>query len=545
MAPNPLSDPGSPARRPAPAERPGGDPWARRWAQLARGANLRSDERPIVALSGGADSVLLLQFAAAARPRPDLLAAHVHHGLRGPAADADARFCASLCASLGIPFVELRAELDPQPAGLEERAREARYTLLVDLARRTGRNLILTGHHADDGLETLLLRWLRGSHLGGLAPGRAELWIHGAYPGAPPQAGPALAPVRVVRPLRTLRREEVRRLLEDRGLAWREDRSNEDPTFARNRVRHGVLPVLDEALGPGAREGLLGFAEAIERLEAGLASATAHIAWRPAAHAAATRGPLAQDLGGVVARDELLGLPEPLARRALWRLLVEGTGRAPQRQALDQLTRDILSGRTGRRSLPGAWLLVLRGAEILLLPPSDALHHRAVPLAAVPLAAVRLPRPSDQLLLPFAPPAAGDAAASLDLTLAVPGLLRLEDGRRIAAEWRRGGHQEPVPRGPLHVELNGEGLSDPLLVRFPRPGDRFHPLGAPGSRPLGRFLASAGVPREERARVPLVVSGGRILWVVGVRPSEERRVLPGAGLRLCLSLVAENALRAG
>jgi len=526
---------GSSRRRPAEHRDP--DPWATRWQQIERAARLESGERLLIALSGGADSVLLLQLAAAARPRPDLAAVHVHHGLRGADADQDADFCAALCASLGVPFTLLRARIDPDPAGLEERAREARYRLLLAEARRAGRSTLLTGHHADDGLETLLMRWLRGSHLGGLAPARADLVVKGPYPGAPPEAGLDGPPVRIVRPLRTLRREEVRRMLRARGLAWREDATNADPAFARSRVRHGFLPALDEALGPGAREGLLGFAQAVERLEDGLATATAHLAWRPAQHALATRAPGAAGLGGWLPRADLAALPEPLARRALWRLLVEGTGRAPQRAVLDDLTRDLFQGRTGRRSLPAGWTLILRAFEVQLVPSARALAGHGV----------SDPQPADgsmQLLLPFP----GNGSRRLEVRsvpLEVPSFARLCDGRRIAAEWVENAREQPFPRGPAEVELDAAGLTGPLAIRFPRPGDRFHPLGGPGSRPLVRFLADAGVPREERSLVPLVVAGDEILWVVGLRPSERRRVRPGTARRLRLALVAHGALRAG
>src|SRR5258706_3870862 len=140
---------------PPPQARP--EPLGARWADLARGAGLDPEAPALVALSGGADSVFLLHCAARAPERPRIVAVHVDHGLRGAESDADAQFCRELCARLMVPFVLRRIELDPDPAGLEARARVARYALLTEEARKARIGTILTGHHADDALETPLL----------------------------------------------------------------------------------------------------------------------------------------------------------------------------------------------------------------------------------------------------------------------------------------------------------------------------------------------------------------------------------------------------
>jgi len=489
------------------------DDWSQRWPSLARAAGIAPDEPLLLALSGGADSVLLLHWLAAARPAVPVRAAHVEHGLRGDEGRADAAFCARLCGSLGVPFARLDADLDPEAPNLEARAREARYRLLTEEARRSGHRTLLTGHHSDDALETVLLRWMRGTELAGLRGPRGTLrWNVGDD-----------APVRVVRPLLTLRREEVRALLSARGLAWREDSSNADPRFTRTRVRGGFLPLLSELGGPAALEELRAFSRAVEELEDEFARSTAHLAWRPAPYALAARAPAERGLGGVLSRGELMGLARPLARRVLWRLLTEGTGLAPSRTVLERVVRDLASGRTGRHGLSRGWTLVLRARELVLVPPRRALPDPAARDAG------------RQLLLPF--PSAGPVALSpLAQPLAVPGILTLTDGRRLSAEIERVPPERPVRRDALAVELDARELVSPLGVRFPAPGDRFHPLGAPGSKRLVRFLADRGIPREERASIPLVTAGSEILWVAGVAPCERRRVGPRTEWRLHLAL---------
>jgi tRNA(Ile)-lysidine synthase len=484
------------------------DDWSQRWPALARVAGIGPGEKLLLALSGGADSVLLLHWLAASSPAALVRAAHVDHGLRGEESDADARFSANLCRALGVPFVQLRAHLAPSTPGLEARARVERYRLLGEEARRSGHCTLLTGHHSDDALETVLMRWVRGTDLAGLRGPRAELVWNAA------------GPVRVVRPLLTLRREEVRALLSARELVWREDSSNADPRFTRTRVRHGFLPLVRALGGEAALEELRAFSRAVEELEGEFATATAHLVWRPAPYAAATRAREEHALGGVLARGELMALARPLARRVLWRLLTEGTGRAPSRTVLERVLTDLASGRCTRHALGRGWSLHLRARELVLVPPRSG--RASAPLVEQPF----LPFPTEGPV-PLAPSAR---------ELRAPGILTLDDGRRLSAEILRVSPGSPVCRAELEVELDAAGLGGPLGVRFPVPGDRFHALGAPGSKPLGRFLADRGVPREERAYVPLVMERSEILWVAGFAPAERRAIRAETEWRLRLAL---------
>ena len=112
--------------------------WENRYARLALRVGLTPEAPVVVALSGGADSVLLLELAHRAKPRPPIFAVHIDHGLRGEDSDGDAAFCAKLCAERGVPFVRRRVHLDPDPSGLEARARTARYATLAEEASRLG-----------------------------------------------------------------------------------------------------------------------------------------------------------------------------------------------------------------------------------------------------------------------------------------------------------------------------------------------------------------------------------------------------------------------
>jgi tRNA(Ile)-lysidine synthase len=515
-----------------------------RWAQLARVVGLAPDAPVVVALSGGADSVYLLRLVAAAKPRPRALAVHVDHGLRGEESRADAAFCARLAASLGIPFVRHAVELDVAGPSLEAQARTARYRALSEEAARAGIATIVTGHHADDALETLLHRWTRGTDVHGLAGPRKKLVLRGS-PGGRPAAAESLAlnasdqEIQIVRPLIGMRREEIRRILADAGIEWREDGSNASGRFTRNRIRNDLIPAIEATCGPDAVENLRAFGAAVEALEDRLAALTAPLSWSPPVFATARRAPADAALGGSIRRKDLLAIPAPIRRRALWRLLVEGTGRAPSAQVLGLLLADLASDRATRRSLPGGWSLHLRSDLLHLEPPRGASDSEPVVETA------RAP----QLDLPFAEPASiAETPAALRLDL--PGLVALPDGRQITAEIVYLPPGTDVLRSANEVEIAADDLVQeppwcrPILwVRLPRPGDRFHPLGAPGSKPLTRFLADVGIPREDRGRIPLVFAGDDLVWIAGVRPAESVRVGPRTEARLRLALHAPHAPR--
>ncbi|MBM3989947.1 MAG: tRNA lysidine(34) synthetase TilS [Planctomycetes bacterium] len=505
----------APLPHPLPAD------WNERWPRLAGAVGVEPSEPLVLGLSGGADSVLLLHWLCASQPRPAVLAVHVDHGLRGAESDADREFCAQLCRDNGVRFRARRIEL-AAGANLEARAREARYAVLAEEAARHRVRVLLTGHHSDDGLETLLLRWVRGSTLAGL---------HG------PAERSRLGRLLLVRPLIGMRRAEIRTLLREAGLSWRDDSSNRDLRHTRNRVREEFLPALEQLGGAQALESLRKFAGAVEHLEQDLSRRTADLAWRPLSATRATRRAATSSLGGSLRRAMLARLPSALQRRTLWRLLVEGTARAPSRRLLGKVLDDLGQGRCARHALSGGWTLCLRARSLELHPPLEALGpppHAAVQSPWLPFAEFATRAPSERRT----PPGwiARLAAPEQGFVLPVPGSVTLSDGRRVVAAWVESGTARPIPRDARTVELELPWAVESLRVRWPRARDRFHPLGAPGSRALRRFLSDAGVPRGERRLVPLVFHGSDLLWVAGLRPAHPYRVQHAAPRRLRLEL---------
>lgn len=186
--------------------------------------------RPLALVSGGPDSTALLCVLAGLGARP--VALHVDHGLRGEESRGDAEFVRGLCGELGLEC-EVREPGLAEGPGLQERARERRYSLAGELAREIGASTVATGHTADDVAETVLMNLARGAGTRGAA-------------GIPPVRG------EISRPLIDTRRPEVLRYLDSLGQGYRTDPTNALPKYSRNRLRNEVLPVLEE-LYPGAR----------------------------------------------------------------------------------------------------------------------------------------------------------------------------------------------------------------------------------------------------------------------------------------------------
>lgn len=409
-------------------------------------------ERVLVAVSGGADSTALLWVLGRLADEwgLGLHAVHVHHGLR-PDADRDAAAACALGDRLGIPVEVIRVRVDHR-GSLEAAAREARYAALHAHADRVGAHRIAVGHTADDQAETVWLRLREGTGLRGLG-------------GIPPVRG------RVIRPLLEVRRAGLREALREVGLGWVEDPTNADLRFARNRIRHAVLPALVAARPDGDLvERLLGVARSaravLERVEV-------------LARAELARAVLAPDGALVLACARLRALPAAVALEVL-------------RQALL---------RVGVPSLR-AW--TYRSLARLLATPPPRRPLRVGPAIleasdAVIRVATQRPRPLEPR------------------DLAVPGAIALPDLGVVLEARRLPAADYALPRDPSRVAFDAERLPGPLRVRGRRTGDRFQPFGAPRTCRLKRLLIDARLPRWERDRWPLVEAAGTLVWVVGLR----------------------------
>jgi tRNA(Ile)-lysidine synthase len=422
----------------------------------------------VIGLSGGVDSTVLLDLLATLPGYSlRLVAAHLNHCLRGADSDDDEQFCRDLAARYAIPFESRRIDVRAVAAGdslnLEDAGRRTRFNLFGEAVTRWQAAGVVLAHHADDQAETVLMRLLRGSGTGGLA---GMSWRNGRGH---------------IRPLLDITRTEIETYAIERGLAWREDASNTDKGYLRNRIRHELLPLLQE-YNPAVRDALV---------------ATADI--------------LSQE-------DNLL---DQQARQVTEQACI--------------FTADSATCDTGRlRSQPLA--LQRRIIRLMLSHVCGGLeqfHHRHIEdILHMPTSA----RPNIRLSLPRGLTAVRDYTSltvrqavepcheKQETTITGPGDYLLPDGSRLLVE--------AVSPVPATIGTSGTVCFDIDRVPFPWhvrtfcPGDRIQPLGMSGRKKVKDVYIDGKIPLARRAVTPLVFSGGELIWIPGICISHLTRVDP-------------------
>lgn len=437
---------------------------------------LQPGERVIVAVSGGPDSVALLHALYELRRElsVELIVAHLDHRMR-PGSQADARFVAELAKSLELPVVsgaiDVPALVQREKRSPEEGARMARYRFLREAAQSQNANAVALGHTLDDRVETFFINLLRGAGLEGLA-------------GMPPVRYECN--VRYIRPLIECTRDEVRRHLKERKLSYREDPTNRDLRYLRNRVRWELLPLLQE-LSPSALEAVVRASE-IARLAHEHLQRHLEELW-PDLTAQGRSGELALDRRKLLALDGIV--QEYVIREAVRR--VRGDLRGIDAEHVERVLDEIKKPRSGAQvTLPGGLRVDLE-PERLIFARQDASEK--------------------------------PKAFCYELKLGVNELPAI--GWRFELEALEGGHP-PRPDGGdrLEARIDWGTIAWPLVVRNRRAGDRFRPLGLGGTKKLQDLFTDEKVPRAQRDRIPIVCDQRGILWVVGYRLDERARVQP-------------------
>jgi len=458
---------------------------------LCRFENLGADRPVLAAVSGGVDSTVLLLALARLRdegrlPGP-LRAVHVDHAVRSDS-HANAAHVVDQCNRLAVP-VTVRRLPEWQGRASEDALRQARYDALLAVASDHGAGLLLTGHHADDNLETVLFRMLRGTGPRGLAGIPEARWL-----------GAGAQRVLLVRPFLRCRRSTLECVLRDLGVTAYEDSTNLDPGYARNELRLETIPALRRTLGLTLDVALMTVASAARAANEIVEAQGRRILCERARTKTAWRCEL--DLRGLEASDA------PFVRDAL-------------RQAHESL-------HAAAGAPASAWLD--RAMALLRAPDGTRLAGRGGLLAE---------RTRDGLLLVDPARAGAPAAAAVGFTWdAGP-------QRFGATEWSLEAYEHPLP--PLSPSPREAGrcraLLDPRTAPLPwrlrarRPGDRFHPLGATHDTELRRFMQGRHLPRFDRDRLPLLVDGDdRVLWVPGGEISDAVRLQ--LNTRRCVEVIA-------
>jgi tRNA(Ile)-lysidine synthase len=420
-----------------------------------------TSRRVLAAVSGGADSVCLLSVLR--ELGYELEVGHLDHQTRQGESRQDARFVGELAASLNVPF-----HLETHPVAenarvhgrsFEEYAREVRYEFLTRAARENGCAAVATGHTADDQAETVLLRLLRGTSLrgaGGIPPvSRRAMDVGDSMP--------------VFRPLLECTRAEIIEYIEKNGLSYRSDISNWDRRYLRNRIRHELLPLLERDYNLEVRQALVRFAE-LARVDNAMLDEMAD-----AAYAQCVR-----EDAGAVDRGQFRCLNPPLRRRVIAALARYLGVEEYTMERLESAAEFVVTGATGLRFDLGSGVQLQNGHDetYVLDLPREVWEEEVV--LRVPGVTVGFGRTFTTKLL--------DSVPDSDLS-------------RYCT--------------PSRQVFDREAVGCDLRVRRRLQGDRFKPMGAPGSKSLGDYFTDAKIPVPLRDAQLLLTGAGGIAWVIG------------------------------
>jgi tRNA(Ile)-lysidine synthase len=428
-------------------------------------SNLREKYAPhalAIAFSGGLDSSVLLHLAHAyAREHAiALFAFHVHHGL-SPNADAWRAHCEQACRELGVSFDQRQVTIPQNKSGTEAAARKLRYAALGEMCRAHDVPLLLTAHHLDDQAETVLLQLLRGSGPAGLSgmdtANRAQSLLGDSN-------------LVMARPLLSVSRAELEAYAREHGVDWVDDESNADPRYARNALRHQVMPLLAQAF-PGFQQRFArsaAHAQSAQRLLDELAEQDLH---------ACLEGDALD-----VARLRLLTRDRILNLLRHW-FAIRGLA-MPSTAWLDELVQQLLDARDDAQMLvthPDAHLRRHRGRLYITPKLADLAGMRDPDDAGI------IDKHGESFVW------CGEAQISFP---AYGGILHFEPAEQgFDADWLR---------------------AQPLLIDFRKGGERLKLAANRPTRSLKAHYQACDIPAWERTRLPIVSSNEKLLFAAGL-----------------------------
>lgn len=406
----------------------------------------------LAAVSGGADSMALLCLLDEMRGQLALRVScvHVEHGIRGEASLADMAFVERACVQRGIPFyaerVDAPAYAKEHGCGMENAARTLRYEVFVQIARKIGADAVALAHHMQDQAETVLQHAARGSDVRGLCGMR---WRRGFF----------------IRPLLGETPQSLRAYLTKIGQPWREDETNADPAYVRNRIRHETLPGL-EAMYPGATAALARLAEAAQRDEAYFEREIEH------------RG-LGKTIrlvdGLAVAIADCRELDEAMTSRLVRKRIEQAQIDVPDAETIRRLARGVSDAEEGTINLPGGAHAYLEGEWLYLIRREGVAGETAL--------------------------------SSLGETQTPFGAFRVREAQA----------------GEVGDGVTSQAFDEHLLrgawVTQRREGDAMVPFGRHTPVKLKKLAIDAGIPRPMRNSLPVLRGEEGVLWAAGLRPS--------------------------
>jgi len=420
-----------------------------------------TDGAVLIALSGGGDSVALLHILVKICDNLGIAveAAHLNHSLRDEESDNDENFCRDLCKDLKIPLTIERlivGEIYQNQGSIETAAREARLAFLKRVAVKRNATRIATGHTLDDLAETVLQRIMRGTGpagLSGILPVREGIWV---------------------RPILCLSREDVRNYLSEKGIEFREDLTNQDTIFFRNRVRHELIPLLKERFSPNIIN-ILGRLAELSRIQEEYLDERIQEAYRECIiHE--------DDFKILLDKSKLMDYNVLLRQRIVRHCLkvLEGAGRDADMEEVENILNLFVNN---------------HGITDITSKVICEVEERFVVFTSN--------------VKPFNP---------LPVELSGETVIPMGGGRIIGdevSEWIRVDGKVSIIVNPDIIEKFGA-----LTVGVVKPGDSIKPFGMDGAVKVRDIFSSASIPKTLRNYVPVVRAGAVPVWIPGLRSSE-------------------------
>jgi tRNA(Ile)-lysidine synthase len=435
---------------------------------------LQDGSTVLVGVSGGPDSMALLHVLHRLAPRHDwrLAAVHVDHGLRGEASREDARYVKARCREWGIPCeveaVNVRSRMRAEGGNKQAVARELRYDAFYRAAQKWKADTLALAHHADDQVETVLMRLIRGTGISGMTGiPFCRLWKG----------------ITIIRPLLQVFREQIEAYCEEHRLQPRQDESNLDTSYTRNRLRWEIIPRL-ERINPRFKEAVL----AHSRM-----AADEEQWWRKQVTRVMDQVVERRDEEGcVLLVKPLLDLDIALQRRVIKLILNCLVQERTSEITMDAVERVLEVARSDHPSiqvdLPGRVTAAREYQRLWLSRKTGTKGERQISYISPSLP---VPGSAD---LPF---------FNGRLTI------RLKEGNAF-----------PLKESGKTAVFDADRLEHSLRVRNRRPGDRMRPMGLNGTKKVKDILVDAKVHRRLRDRIPLILHGDEIIWIPGVVRSD-------------------------
>ena len=452
---------------------------------------LQPGDRVGVAVSGGADSTALLRLLLELRKELGVVlsVAHLNHKLRGPESDNDLEFVAKLAGEHKLAFHSTTVDVAQHAAtarmSMEAAARQVRYEYFSRLLRDKTLDRIATGHTLDDQAETVLLRLIRGTGMRGLRGIQPRIDL-----------GPGQE---VVRPLLWIARRELLNYLKSIGQAWREDSTNRETRYTRNRVRQVLLPLLEREFNPAVTQNLAELAD-IARAEEDYWESEVEgwmgtvVQWAPATSSSQNYVSLNQlispgssssrpvedtRMNAIVDLHWLLAEPLAVQRRVI-KSIGDYAEIPLEFKHVDEILQfAAMRGGGNQLSLPRGWKVLREGGTLEFKAPETGTPE----------------------------------AIDYEYKLPVPGEVVIKEAgvvvRTIAVD------SEKLGEYAADQLFEPSRLSSKLVVRNWRPGDRFWPAHTKAPKKIKELLQEKHVSHEQRKLWPVVVSGDEIIWVRG------------------------------